>query len=210
MLSATRHMLTAHLLDLPRVLDRYAAADPAFVGEALAWLSSVEQTLLKLRRPLAGQVASARGRILGAKDGYRPNGAVSSGTTPRQAQRAVTAAALTETDNALRDIITGIDTRLDGYREKIAQLLAVASHARPLPTPGDQPRDPWLRSLWSDLATTPDTAGMHAYLKAALAPGDALDLLGELVDNLLGQTDDTPLPGTRAAGAAPEGGRITR
>ena len=85
MLLLTRHMLNEHLLALPGLTDRYAAHDARFVPESLSWLAEVEQTLLRLRLPLAGMVASARSQVLATKDGYRERELLADSANPRQA-----------------------------------------------------------------------------------------------------------------------------
>jgi hypothetical protein len=185
MLMLTRHMLNEHLLSLPVLTDRYAAHDAGFVPESLSWLAEVEQSLLRLRLPLAGMVASARGQILATKDGYRERELLGDCASPRQAERATTTIALNRVEAALRQIIDDRDGQIRALKEKMAQLLAVASAVRPIPSPDGRPREEWLRVLWSSMPVTGETVGMYTYLNASTPHDDLYPLLGELLNDLL-------------------------
>lgn len=193
MLLLTRHMLNEHLQALPRLTDRYAANDSRFVPESLSWLAEVEQSLLRLRLPLAGMVASARSQVLATKDGYRERELVSDSANSRQAQRATTTVALDRVGTALRQVIDERDSQINALKEKMAQLLAVASAVRPIPTPDGQAREQWLRTLWSSIPLTGETAGMYTYLNATTPRDDLVPLLDELLDELLASTSGRPV-----------------
>lgn len=185
MLVATREMLLEHLLELPGLTDRYADRDPEFVPGAIAWLSACEATLQRIRSPLAGLVATERAKILASGDGHREPG-IAPDTNPRKLGRAMAARALARAEVELRAVIAGIDERFLAFREKLAQLLAVASTSHALPLPDGQPRDHWLSDVWQILRQSPEGRGMAAYLSSALQPTDLWFLLGETLDNLLG------------------------
>lgn len=185
MLLLTRHMLNEHLLKLPELTDRYAAHDAGFVPGSLSWLAEVEQTLLRLRLPLAGMVASARSQVLATKDGFRERELLADSANPRQAQRATTTIVLNRVEAALRQVIDDRDGQIKALKEKMAQLLAVASAVRPIPTPDGQPRQEWLRTLWSSIPVTSETVGMYTYLNATTPHDDLYPLLEELLDDLL-------------------------
>ncbi|MFD8461928.1 hypothetical protein ACFV27_34240 [Streptomyces antimycoticus] len=189
MLFLTRHMLNQHLMELPELVDRYAAHDAEFVDHSLSWLTAVEQTLLRLRHPLAGLVAGSRSEVLAVRDGYRERDASSRTAGVRHAQRATAALVLGRVEKTLRGVVDDIDTQLDGHREKMAQLLAVASNVKPIPACKSGPDGEWLRSLWGNMAQTKETAGMYAYLNAAISRSDVLTLLGEVLENLLATAD---------------------
>ncbi|KNE82461.1 MULTISPECIES: hypothetical protein [Streptomyces] len=190
MLFLNRQMLNQHVSELPAIIDRYAARDAGFVDDSLSWLTALEQTLLRLRLPLAGLVAASRGEILAVRDGHREPEAAAPPTSARQAQRATAAVVLSRVEKTLRGAVDDIDAQLDGHREKMAQLLAVASNVKPIPARGDRTRDDWLRSLWSDMAGIKETAGMYAYINAAISPGDVLALLGEVLEKLLATAEE--------------------
>jgi hypothetical protein len=188
-LFVTRHKLNHHLLQLPELIDRYAQHDAAFLDDSLAWLTAVEQTLLQLRNPLASQVATARSQVLATKDGYRDQELLAGTTNLRHAQRATAAIVLGRVEAAIRRVVDDLDTQLDGFREKMAQLLAVASRNTPIAIRQGQPREEWLRQIWSNIATTNETWGMYQYLNAAVPRSDLLALLGEVLDNLLASSE---------------------
>ncbi|NJQ01726.1 hypothetical protein [Streptomyces zingiberis] len=191
MLFMNRHLLHQHLMELPGIVDAYAAREAGFVDGSLNWLAAVEKTLLRLRHPLTGLIATTRGEVLAARDGHhRRGGELSPPASTRRVQQAATAVALRQVETSLRDVVESIDRQLDGYREKMAQLLAVASNAEPIPAGEGRSRDAWLRSVWDSMAGTKETAGMHAYLNAAMARGDVLALLGEVLENLLAAAGD--------------------
>lgn len=189
MLAATREMLLAHLLELSALTDQYAARDPDFVGASIAWLAACEATLQRLRSPLAGLLASERARILAGGDGYREAGVLPESANRRKAARVIASRALARAEVELRTVVAGIDDRFVAMREKMSQLLAVASTAQSLPLPGDQPRDQWLAAVWQILRHSVEGRSMAAYLSSALHPADLSFVLGETLDNLLGATE---------------------
>lgn len=189
MLFLKRQMLNQHMMELPAIVDRYAARDAGFVDDSLSWLTALEQTMLRLRLPLAGLVAASRGEILAVRDGHR-DPASSPPTSARQAQRATAAVVLSRVEKTLRGAVDDIDAQLDNHREKMAQLLAVASSVKPIPARGERTRDDWLRFLWSDMAGIKETASMYAYINAAIPPADVLALLGEVMEKLLTTAED--------------------
>jgi hypothetical protein len=188
MLLLTRHMLNEHLLALPEITDRYAQHDARFVPESLSWLSEVEQSLLRLRLPLAGMVASGRSQVLATKDGYREREFVADSANSRQAQRAITTVVLNRVEAALRQVIDERDAQISGLKEKMAQLLAVASAVRPIAAPDGQPREEWLHQLWSSIPVTSETVGMYTYINASTPHEDLFPLLDELLNDLLAST----------------------
>lgn len=196
MLLVTRHKLNHHLLQLPELIDRYEQHEAVFLDDSLSWLTAVEQTLLQLRNPLASQVATARSQVLATKDGYRDQEFLAATINLRHAQRATAAIVLGRVEAALRRVVDDIDTQLGGFREKMAQLLAVASQYTPIAIRQAQPREEWLRHIWSNIATTNETWGMYQYLNAAVPRSDLLALVGEVLDNLLESTAKEPAAAT--------------
>ena len=189
MLVATREMLLAHLLELPALTDLYAARDPDFVGATLTWLAACEATLQRLRSPLAALVAAERSKILAAGDGYREGGQVAESANPRKVIRVVASRALARAEAELRAVVVATDERLHGLREKMAQLLAVASTAHSLPLPGDMPREQWLSTVWQLLRQSVEGRSMAAYLSGALQPADLWCVLGDTLDNLIAASE---------------------
>jgi hypothetical protein len=185
-LTVLREELLGHLSQLPSVFDLYTNNDSAFVTQALNWLSSAEATLLKFRNPNAALLATERGHILTAKDGYCDPAIVVKEKSLRKAIRATTSVCLARAESALREQVNSINQQLAPERLKMAQLLSVVSAINPIPLPPTEPYTNWLQSVWNNLLVNGDTKPMHAYLSATLAPVDRLYLLDELLTNMLG------------------------
>lgn len=185
MLGLTRELLTEHLLELPSLTDQYATRDPEFIAGALAWLARCESTLQRLRNPLAGMIAAERAKVIATSDGYREAGLADKGSA-RKALRVSASRALAAVEAELRAVVASIDGRLLAFREKMAQLLAVASAMQSLPLPNGETRDQWLSDVWETLRESKEGRSMALYLSGALHPSDRWLVLGETLENLLG------------------------
>ena len=184
MLALTREQLVEHLQEASALVDRYARNDWEFPTRVTAWMTEVETTLGRLRSPLVSLVAAERGKITAVDDGFRDPEI--EGVNQRKALKATATLALGRVEAALRDEIHRIDARFDEMRERLAQLLALASTSAPIPLPPTEPRQAWLDLVWSGLAVNGETRSLYSYLGAALAPSDRTYLLDEMIRNLLG------------------------
>lgn len=187
MLSVLRTELLNHLLRLGGVLDRYASNDPDFVAQANRWLAGAEEILNRFRQPDAALIAAQHGLILAASDGFHDPEIDPAVTSPRKLLRATTSLCLSRAETSLRSQVAAIDEQLDPVRLKMAQLISVASSARPIPLPPTEPRTIWLQTVWNGLAVNGDTKPMYAYISTVLSPVDRLYLLDELLSNLLSE-----------------------
>ncbi len=184
MLAYTREKLLVHLQETSGFTRLYQQQDPLFAERVLDWMEAVEQTLLQLRRPAASLVSAQRGRVLAAADGYRMPGLENEKLSARKAKRIVTALALEDVQAELRAIISDIDAKFDTWREKIVQLLAVATTQVPVPLPPTAPREAWLAGIWQSMNINGDTRNMYNYLNLAMAPADRFYLLDAILANL--------------------------
>jgi len=186
MQTVLREELLVHLFKLSEVLDLYSSGDPNFVNRAVQWLSKTESVLTKFRHSSVSLLATQRGLIVAAKDGYL-DPELESGVrvSTRKVIRATASLCLARAESELRGCVDAIDRRLDPLRLKMAQLISVASSNKPISFPPTEPRTEWLKSVWNDLAINGDTKLMHTYLSAALSPIDRFYLLDELLDNML-------------------------
>jgi len=185
MLAATREILLAKLLTLPELIDAYHRNDVDFAARANRWLQELEQSLMQLRSPLASTVANQRARIVSAMDGYSDALVGNERISRRKAVNITASLALGEAEKALAARIGAIDQKFDGWREKLAQFVSVASGSVPVPLPPTDPRVLWLKEIWLSWQTVHETRAMYTYLNTAMATGDRLYLLGELLDNQL-------------------------
>jgi hypothetical protein len=181
-----RQELLEHLAQLPSVLDLYRDASPSFILEAVAWLASMEATLLRFRSPKASLIAAERGLILATADGYRdPQVAGGGQGSSRRGARATAVVSLGRAEAAVRSQIEAINEQLDAMKVKLAQLLVIASSVRPLPMPGSEAHTQWLTNVWAGLAVSEETRRMQAFIATSLATVDRLYLLDELLLNLV-------------------------
>lgn len=185
MLAYTRETLLGHLQQTSRLVDLYQQHEASFVAEVVAWMACVEESLGQLRLPLVSLVAAERARILSVGDGYRDPALVGERLTARMASRAVASLALTRVQEELRRKVTAIDAQFDAWREKMAQLLAIASVKAPIPLPPSEPHDAWLTTVWKGLDVNGEVQGMYRYLGAAMASGDRMYLLDEVLGKLI-------------------------
>lgn len=201
MLFFTREKLMAHLSEVPALGRAYAARDPSYVDAAVAWMASVEETLLRVRHPLSSLVSTQKARIQSVEDGYRPPEMPQDKGSVRQARRLVTALAVAQVEEVLRQVVASADARFNDLRDRLAQLLAVASAIQPIPLSEGLAREDWARRVWADLPITGETRGMHGYLSGAFQPTDLHQVLAEVLENLAvnaRRSQPAPLPSEAA------------
>jgi hypothetical protein len=185
MLAVTREILLVKLLTLPTLIDSYQRNEVNFAAQTNIWLKELEQSLAQLRNPLTSLVANQRARIVSALDGYS-EAALSQGRISRRKAVNITASlALAEVEKVLTSRIGDIDAKFDGWREKLAQFVSVASGTVPIPLPPTEPHQSWLKQIWLSWKDIPETKAMYTYLNTAMDNGDRLYLLGELLENQL-------------------------
>ena len=185
MLAYTREKLLDHLQETSHLIDLYQQHEASFVAEVVAWMGRVEESLGQLRLPLSSLVAAERARILAVGDGYRDPALVGERLTARMAARAVASLGLARVQDELRRKVAAIDSQFDAWREKMAQLLAIASVKAPIPLPPSEPREAWLAMVWKGLDVGGEVQGMYRYLGSAMAQGDRTFLLDEVLGNLI-------------------------
>ncbi|MFQ5561766.1 MAG: hypothetical protein ACE5FU_14450 [Nitrospinota bacterium] len=93
--------------------------------------------------------------------------------------------ALNGTVEKMHAVLAEIDEKFAVWREKMSQLLALASMRKPIPFPPTEPRQDWLKKVWRQLGESAEARGMHVYLNATMAVSDRLQLLDELIMNLV-------------------------
>ena len=185
MLALTREKLSAHLQEMPSLIDLYQRRDPMFINRTVTWFSVLEKILLQTRNPIASFVAVERGKVLAISDGYRDPSVPTSSTTKRKAGFVTTMMVLGRVEAVLLDTLNDIDAKLEIWREKMTQFVAVATNSHPIPLPPPEPRQAWLKEVWRQFSISVETQSMYNYLNAAMDASDRLYLLGELVENIL-------------------------
>ena len=184
MLAALREHLVRELDQLPHIVSLYASKDAGFVDQSIEWLHGLEECLGRFRNPSSAHIAALRAKILATGDGYR-HPSLMQIKSPRKAIRAAAGTAIEEAEITVRTEIRSIDDQFNSLREKMVQLVAVASVNKPIPLPPSEPRESWLRKVWHGLAGNGQTEGMYAYLNAALNLSDRLYLLDRIMENFV-------------------------
>lgn len=189
MLLLTREMLVLRLLELPALASASASQEPWFNERFMLWLQSVESSLLRLRHPMAGHIAVQRSEFAAALAGHHDAAVRGGRSSRRHTSRAAALSAMGEVETVLQRIVADTDAQLAAHREKVVQLLAVASASSPVELPIGLSREAWLTEIWSGLGIREDARGMYNYLQATVSRSDLHAILGELVDNLLGVSE---------------------
>ena len=182
MQSVIRETMVSALLEVSALTGRYAASDPKYVEAVSRWLESTETSLGKLRHPAAGFVASRRGLLEAAPDGYHPD-TVESGHS-RKARRAAAAVAIADVEERLGDEVMRLDATFAEWHERMSQLVAVAAQHTDFPAPRE-PREAWLMEVWRTLDVGNGAQGMFEYLSARLSRTDRLYVLDQIMRNVL-------------------------
>ncbi len=175
-----RERLIEELMRLHNLANRFPDHSPAFLQDSLDWMKDLEQLLTRLRHPLGGLIASHRMQMEAAIEGHVEE----TRHSRRKAARFRIIDILAQVDEQLRGEVARIDARFDEWRDKIAQLAALASARSPidLTQPLDNAR---LKAIWQQFGEQQEGANMHRYLSAVLNDNDLLYLLKDIIDNLL-------------------------
>lgn len=183
MQTVLRETLQRQLAQVPSIIDLYAKGEPTLVDRTARWLQETESALTRLRRPEAALMATLRGRLIAAKDGFR-DPEVGGEMTPRKVVRAAAAYYLSKAESVLRERIALIDAQLDPIRNQMAQLISACHVTQPIPLVPTDSREQWLRSIWTTLQNNEATRPWHVLLTTTLGLTDRLYLLDELLMNL--------------------------
>lgn len=181
MRAVIRETAQQQLQPIIALVDLYQRGDPAFVDAVIGFFRQAENALAQLRLPEASALATRRGLILAARDGYRPDD-VNDGPK-RKAVRAITMRLLAEAEQELREVVGRQDAWLAEMNEKMVQLVAVGMSEGVIPMPPSQPRARWVAGVWKALGKANGRA-MHAYLSAALQASDRHHLLEQALERL--------------------------
>lgn len=201
-----RERILERLLALRSITEKYAARDPSFPGAVGDWHDATARVLGELRHPLAGLAAAERGRVIAAADGLRDPDERAERTTTRRSARAVAAASLARTEQALRGELAQVEARLMALRSQIAEMVARVHAQNPIAPRGDRPREAWLRGVWRSLNGEPKARAQQAYLAGLMPWVDRLYVLGEVLDNLMEDGERPRRGGDRRRSGAAAGG----
>jgi len=184
MRSVLKEKLLAHLDQVSSLSNEYASSDPNYVEHIVTWLKDLEQILQQFRSPIASRISTERTKVLAIKDGRIDSTLVDPSVPRRKAQRIVASSCLGRVVETVSERVEEIDRDFDQMREKIAQLLAIASTRAPIPMPPPTNREAWLIKVWKSLAGG-ETQSMYSYINTTLPMVDRLYILDRLLDNLL-------------------------
>lgn len=192
----TRERLMQHILEVSDLSTLYRDQPSVYCAKVASWMEDIEETLGKLRHPLAGKVAAERGRIQGVSDGVRDPMVSLEMKRPRQIQRAMAAQSLATIQDLLFHYMEETDLKFRDMEQRMAQLLAVASSVDPIPARSvGETRESWVRRVWSQLCGIQEAKAMVDFLRASLKPYDLNYLLGETLSNLMNnQAEGNTLP----------------
>lgn len=182
MQSVIRERIVEQLLKIPALVDHYRNQNNAFPDLAVQWLQDSERSLESFRLPLVSRLAGLRGMMLAAGDGL--SDAASQARNQRKARRSATMQLLQQAEEALRSHCQKIDDQLDDYRDKLAQILAVASSRSALPG-GNAGSISYIDSLWKTATAAQENTTMAQYIAARLSDTDRRYLLMDIVGQMM-------------------------
>jgi hypothetical protein len=87
---------------------------------------------------------------------------------------------------ALREHVEGIDRQFDEHRDKLSQILAVASSREPFPATNTITSG-YLDKIWEQAKAAQDNPTLALYLQGRMAETDRRYLLGDIIGHLLAQ-----------------------
>lgn len=188
MQSIIRERILEQLLSIPGLVDQYAAQEGSFMQSVAVWLRATEQALEPFRLPLVSRLATIRGLLIAASEGQLDT---TTAKVSRKQKRGEAIKLLQQSEEALREHITNIDRQFDEFREKLSQLLAVASNRKALPATEHITAD-YLDNVWELAKKVPENSTLALYLQGRLTETDRRYLLADLIEHLLTQAVTSP------------------
>lgn len=171
------------LMQIPQLIDRYAAGDESFIQNTLSWFCEVEKILLANRLTIAAELATMRASIISAH--RAPASSSTLHLRRREKRRGADATAATTLRSAVELITRRIDQDLAliGNAEKATYELVILARQLKLIPDDFEPKQAYshLRPLWDQLAANEQTAKHTTYIRSVVGPGDALILLDRVL-----------------------------
>lgn len=188
MQSIIRERILEQLLSIPGLVDQYAAQEGSFMQNVAHWLRATEQALEPFRLPLVSRLSTIRGQLIAVSEGSMDVGTIK---ITRKQKRGEAIKLLQQSEEALREHISKIDNQFEEFREKLSQLLAVASSREALPTT-DHITAGYLDNVWELAKKVPENSTLALYLQGRLTETDRRYLLADLIEHLLTRMVPSP------------------
>jgi hypothetical protein len=188
MQSIIRERILEQLLSIPNLVDQFATQESHFMQSVVTWLRATEQALEPFRLPLISRLATIRGQLISVSEGHLE---VATIKVSRKQKRGEAIKLLQQSEEALRDHIANIDRQFDEFREKLSQLLAVASSREALPAT-DHITTGYLDKVWDIAKKVPENSTLALYLQGRLTETDRRYLLADLIEHLLAKVVTAP------------------
>lgn len=188
MQSIIRERILEQLLSIPGLVDQYAAQESSFMQNVAHWLRATEQALEPFRLPLVSRLSTIRGQLIAVSEGSMDVGTIK---ITRKQKRGEAIKLLQQSEEALREHISKIDNQFEEFREKLSQLLAVASSREALPAT-DHITAGYLDNVWELAKKVPENSTLALYLQGRLTETDRRYLLADLIEHLLTRMVPSP------------------
>jgi Arc/MetJ-type ribon-helix-helix transcriptional regulator len=172
------------LLRVPQLVDLLERRTPSAVSEVKSWLTTVEQTLVNNRMPLAGNIATLRGILISAERGVIPTGVVFHGRpTVRKIREATTADVLRQSSDLVADAVREDTARIAEAERLGHQIVVIAKSQGLVPqefSGGD--RNEMLENLWSSFSTDANIKAGAVRLLSLVGQNDVLIILDRAIE----------------------------
>ncbi len=185
MQSIIREKIVIQLTLMSELVNLYSQQDSQFSTRAFHWLQASETALEPFRLPLVSQLSSLRGLMSATEDGYiDPGITTGKSRSQRKQKRATIMMLLQQAESVLREKAQSIDESFNEYRDKLSQLLALASAKAPLPAQESISTE-YLDRIWQMAKDAQDNPTLSFYLQSRLTDTDRRYLLRDLIVQLL-------------------------
>jgi len=183
MQSIIRETILAQLLYVPTLVDQYSQQESRFTDNTVDWLRKTEKALEPFRLPLVSRLSGFRGLVVATSEGLAEG---ANCKITRKQKRGQTMQMVQQAEIALREHVEGIDRQFEEYRDKLSQILAVASSREPLPATSTITTG-YLDKIWEQAKAAQDNPTLALYLQGRIAETDRRYLLGDIIGHLLAQ-----------------------
>lgn len=181
MQSIIREKIAEQLSQYAKLIDLYNNQDSQFAAQTYLWVLQSERQLESFRIAEVSRLATLRGLMQATDDGYLdPSFSALASRSQRKQKRATLMLLLQQAEEILRHKLEAIDASFSELREKMAQMLAIASSKQPLPAPEVMSTE-YLDGIWQQAKAGQDNTTLAYYLQTRLVETDRRYLLQDLV-----------------------------
>jgi hypothetical protein len=167
--------IEALLLDVPALVDRLEAHDPAFLSTLKTWFSRTEEALRNNRLPAAADVAACRGVLIAVERGENDDASPRASKSGRRYREARAGHLLRRATEAVAEAVRARRAQVDEAERLMMQLVAAADRLGLVPAAASgQTHTAYLQSIRQAISARSELASAFVHVTGILGETDSL------------------------------------